>query len=339
MAQTLNGDPPAMLSGTGACGGDSIPVVDFDVLVKGSADERSQAIRDLGRACDDWGIFMVINHGVPEALKDAVMKECNELLSLPEEEKAEYLETSHLDPIHIGTALYPAGDGDRNLRYFFVKMFVHPEFHCPAKPEKLRDVAAQFATQTRGLMLQLTRAISESLALDGGRIPEALNLDNGFQKLILNHYPADTGSNGVGSGIPSHTDNGLFTLIFENGVDGLQVQHNGQWISAKLLPGAFFVLVSDQLEIVSNERYKAVMHRVVIGGEQARTSILSMFAPGLDTVVEPVQELAAGSQGQEFRGIKYQEYVTAHRQSKRAMGQTASAMDVVRAQVRAEQLI
>jgi hypothetical protein len=42
------------------CGGSDdacIPVIDFDVLVvNGAADERAQAIRDLGQACEDWGL-------------------------------------------------------------------------------------------------------------------------------------------------------------------------------------------------------------------------------------------------------------------------------------------
>lgn len=115
----------------------------------------------------------------------------------------------------------------------------------------IRDVAAEFTTQTRNLMLQLTRAISESLGLDGGRIPEALKLDSGFQMLVQNHYPTYAGLDGVAKGLPSHTDHGFLALIFQNGVDGLQVQHNGQWILVKPLPGAFFAIAGDQLEVLT----------------------------------------------------------------------------------------
>jgi isopenicillin N synthase-like dioxygenase len=38
---------------------DRIPVVDLDVLVNGDAAQRSEAIRHLGRACEEWGFFMV----------------------------------------------------------------------------------------------------------------------------------------------------------------------------------------------------------------------------------------------------------------------------------------
>ncbi|CAO2191819.1 unnamed protein product [Urochloa humidicola] len=97
----------ALSSDTGTCGGDDgIPVVDFDVLVNGAADQRAQAIRDLGRACEDWGFFMVINHGVPEELKEAMMETSKELFGLPEEEKAEHLEAGPMDPTRIGTGFF-----------------------------------------------------------------------------------------------------------------------------------------------------------------------------------------------------------------------------------------
>lgn len=62
MAETLNSYPsnlPDMLSGEGACDAYGIPVIDFEYLVNGTAHQRSQVIRDLRRACEDWGFFMV----------------------------------------------------------------------------------------------------------------------------------------------------------------------------------------------------------------------------------------------------------------------------------------
>ncbi|XP_062196638.1 2-oxoglutarate-dependent dioxygenase 19-like [Phragmites australis] len=327
--ECANGGHSAIVSsGTGACGGDGIPVVDFDVLVNGAADQRAQAIRDLGRACEDWGFFMVINHGVSEALKEAVMETYKELLSLPEEGKAEYLEAGPMDPIRIGSGFYSVVDGARYSRDY-LKMFAHPELHCPANPAKLRDVATDYAAKTRGLLLQLAKAISESLGLDGGRISEALSLESCFQILVGNHYPPYTGPDNVGMGLPAHSDHGLLTLLFQNGVDGLQVEHDGQWLLAEPLPGAFFVIAGDQLEIVSNGRYKAVLHRAVVGGERARMSFVSMVSPCLDAVVEPVPELARDGQGLEFRGIRYRDYM-AHQQSNKLDGK--AALDIARVQ-------
>jgi isopenicillin N synthase-like dioxygenase len=46
-------------------------------------------------------------------------------------------------------------------------------------------------------------------------------------------------------GLPAHSDHGL-----QDGVDGLQVEHDEQWLLAKPLPGAFFVIAGDQLEVI-----------------------------------------------------------------------------------------
>jgi isopenicillin N synthase-like dioxygenase len=113
----------------------------------------------------------------------------------------------------------------------------------------VRDVAAEYSAKTRGLLLVLAKAISESLGLDGGRIPEATDLESCFQILVANHYPPYTGPGGAGLGLPAHSDHGFLTLLFQNGVDGLQVERDGRWRLAKPLPGAFFVIAGDQLEV------------------------------------------------------------------------------------------
>ncbi|KAM3271988.1 hypothetical protein ACQJBY_042284 [Aegilops geniculata] len=65
--------------------------------------ERSQAIRHLDRACQDWGFFKVINHGVPEALQSEMMDACKELFSLPLEQKQEHMDAGPMDPVRVGT--------------------------------------------------------------------------------------------------------------------------------------------------------------------------------------------------------------------------------------------
>uniref|UniRef100_A0ACD6AKN1 Uncharacterized protein n=1 Tax=Avena sativa TaxID=4498 RepID=A0ACD6AKN1_AVESA len=313
----------------GASSLDGIPVIDLDILLNGDAQERSRAIRDLGRACEDWGFFMVVNHGVPEALQEAVMEACKELYSLPREEMAEYIAAGPKDPIRIGTGLFYSDVDDAVCRRDYVKMIAHPEFYCPAKPANLREITMEYSIRTRELLLELMQAIFKSLELDSGRISEALNLESCFQILVGNNYPPYAGSNQV-MGISAHSDHGLLTLLFQNGVDGLEVKRNGQWLLAKPLPGSLFIITGDQLEIVSNGRYKAVVHRALVLGEQTRMSFVSMIGPCLDAIVEPVPELAwSAPQGMEFRGIKYRDYME-HQQSSRI--NKKAALDIVRVQ-------
>ncbi|PVH34436.1 hypothetical protein PAHAL_8G218000 [Panicum hallii] len=104
-------------------------------------------------------------------------------------------------PGTFGTGFYSA-DGSARRRRHYLKMFVHPELHCPAKPENLRDIAGELAARTRDLMLQLGVAISESLGVAGGRVSEALDLGSCFQMLVQNQYPACAGADDVGSIAP-----------------------------------------------------------------------------------------------------------------------------------------
>ncbi|KAG8087369.1 hypothetical protein GUJ93_ZPchr0010g7636 [Zizania palustris] len=329
-----NGDGSATPSGGAGvcgCGGGGgiggIPVVDLAVLVDGSADERSLAIRELGRACEDWGFFMVTNHGVPEALQEAVMDACKQLFSLPMEEKEEHIHAGPMDPIRIGSGFYSVMDAVAFKRDY-LKMFTHPDFHCPAKPAILRDIAMEYSSCTRVLLLQLATAISRSLDLAGGRLSEALNLESCFQILVGNHYPGCSRPDGEAMGFLAHSDHGLLTLLFQNGVDGLQVKHDGRWVLAKPLPGSFFVIAGDQMEIVTNGRYRSALHRVVVGGEQARMSIVSLIGPCLDAVVEPLPEMAAADgKGLEFRGIRYRDYL--EKQQSKQLDEKA-ALDLVR---------
>jgi hypothetical protein len=59
MARPDNPDSEENGDSAGSYREDGIPVVDLDVLANGEADQRSEAIRDLGRACAEWGFFMV----------------------------------------------------------------------------------------------------------------------------------------------------------------------------------------------------------------------------------------------------------------------------------------
>lgn len=301
---------------------------------------------------------------MPEDLKEAFMEACEELFSSPEEEKAEYLEAEPMAPVRVGSGFYAAVDGAQYWRDYF-KMFAHPELHCPATPAKLREVATEYAARTRALLLSLATAVSESLGLAGGRVSEAMRLESCFQILVANRYPPYAAGPGLGLGLPAHTDHGFLTLLFQNGVDGLQVHHGGRWLLARPLPGAFFVIAGDQLEvvatqrtrrrrrrpgaahlyslrlvsrvlvtdcvraqIVSNGRYRGVLHRAVVDGESARMSMVSMISPCLDTVVEPVPELADG-RGLQFRGVRYRDYME-HQQSNKLDGK--AALDIARVQ-------
>ncbi|OMO85193.1 hypothetical protein CCACVL1_10371 [Corchorus capsularis] len=112
----------------------TLPTIDFSLLISTNPEERSKAIQDLGRACQDWGFFMLINHGVPESLFKAIMNGSAEFFDLPEEEKMQFKGKGILDPINYGSLRV----GNVSFWRDFLKVFLHPQFHSINKPPGFR---------------------------------------------------------------------------------------------------------------------------------------------------------------------------------------------------------
>ena len=98
--------------------------------------------------------------------------------------------------------------------------------------------------------MELLKAISESLGFEQSYIEKAMNLKSGFQLFAANLYPPCPQPE-LAMGIPAHTDHGLLTLLIENEIGGLQIQHNGKWFHVNPLPNSFLVNTGDHLEVNS----------------------------------------------------------------------------------------
>lgn len=267
----------------------SIPIIDFSLLTSGAPDLRSKAIHDLGKACQDWGFFAVVNHGVPESLTKAMTEACGEFFNLTEEEKREFEGKHVLDPIRCGTSFNASVDPVLFWRDF-LKVFVHPEFHSPNKPTGFREISLEYTRRVRELARELLKGVSMSLGLEESYIEKSLNLERGLQTLAVNLYPPCPEPERA-MGFPPHTDHGLLTILIQNGVSGLQVQHQTKWVNVNSMPNAVVVNVGDHLKIMSNGKYKSVLHRAIVNGKSTRISVATVLGPSLDTVVSPATEL------------------------------------------------
>ncbi|XP_074562551.1 2-oxoglutarate-dependent dioxygenase 19-like [Curcuma longa] len=285
-----------------------IPTIDLSLLTGAAPQERARMVRQLGRACQDWGFFMVVNHGVPEGLRQAMLEATEQFFDLEEEAKEELRGETVLDPIRYGTSFNTKAEVD--VRYWrdFLKLVVHPEFHSPAKPLCFSDVLRDYATCTRRVGMELLKGIWESLELDDNYMNRALKLDSCFQVFAANLYPPCPQPELV-VGLPPHSDHGLLTLLHQNGVQGLDVEHGGKWVHVKPLPGSFLVNTGDHMQIVTNGRYKSVLHRAMANGERTRVSVVSLVGPSLDTVVEPVVALVSSERPAMYRGWSYRQFL------------------------------
>lgn len=110
------------------------------------------------------------------------------------------------------------------------------------------EVAREYCKRTREVTTELLRGISKSWGLEECYVEKAMNFDTGFQLFAVNLYPPCPQPEQA-IGIPAHTDHSLFTLLIENEIGGLQIQHNGEWFNVNPIPNSFLVNTGDHLEV------------------------------------------------------------------------------------------
>ncbi|CAN6466917.1 unnamed protein product [Victoria cruziana] len=262
---------------------ETVPTIDLQRLKSHDQEERSEAITDLGRACEEWGFFHLINHGVPENLRLRMLAAGRKFFDLPSPEKLKHA--------HRKTCA--------------------------------RSVMEEYSMLVREITGELLAGISESLGLGRPYLDREVRWDKGLQVIVINFYPRRPQPE-LAPGIPPHSDHGLFTILAQNEVDGLQVKHGGNWVPVTPLPGSFLVNVGDHLEILTNGKYKSVEHRATVNGNKERTSVAAAHGPCLDTVVTPaILLMNQGGDPLQYRKMTCREYVEVQ-QSNRLRGKACS---------------
>ena len=110
------------------------------------------------------------------------------------------------------------------------------------------EIALEYCKKIRGVVAELLGGISQSLGLEANYIQNSVKLESAFQIFAANLYPPCPQPD-LAMGLPPHSDHGLLTLLIQNGINGLQIQHQGKWINVKGVRNSFFVNTCDHLEV------------------------------------------------------------------------------------------
>ncbi|BBH09203.1 2-oxoglutarate and Fe(II)-dependent oxygenase superfamily protein [Prunus dulcis] len=191
-------------------------------------------------------------------------------------------------------------------------------------------LALEYCKRTRQVTRELLKGISESLGLEASDLEKFLNVESGLQIFIANLYPPCPQPE-LALGMPPHSDHGLLTLLIQNGINGLQVQHKGKWVNVNAMPNSFLVNTGDHLEIFSNGKYRSNIHRAVLTNKATRISLATPTGPSLETVVTPAPELINNENRKPaYIGMKYKDYLELQQSS---MLDGKSILDRVRGEI------
>ncbi|XP_013607978.1 PREDICTED: naringenin,2-oxoglutarate 3-dioxygenase-like [Brassica oleracea var. oleracea] len=267
--------------------GDSIPMIDLQEL---HGPNRADVIYQVAHACASYGFFQIKNHGVPEKTIERMMTVAREFFRQPESERVKHYSADTKKTTRLSTSFNVGSEKVSNWREFL-------RLHClpiedfisewPSSPVSFREVTAEYATSVRALVLVLLEEISESVGLAKDSDCKASNtLGKHSQHMALNYYPPCPQAD-LTFGLPGHKDPNLISALLQDEVSGLQVFKDGKWIAVHPVPNTFIVNVGDQMQVISNDKYKSVLHRAVVNSDKEWISIPTFYCPSLDAVVGP----------------------------------------------------
>ncbi|MDP5228311.1 MULTISPECIES: 2-oxoglutarate and iron-dependent oxygenase domain-containing protein [Arthrobacter] len=284
---------------------ESLPVLDFSRLSAGP--QEAEGFRnDLRDAMHEVGFLYLTGHGVPQELTDAVLDLSRRFFELPEEQKLALENTNSpqfrgytrmggeltagevdwREQIDVGVDRPAVERGPGIPDYWRLE---GPNLWPETLPE-MRPVVTEWMDRLSVISLELLRALALSLGAPEDSFDAAF-AERAFPVLKIVRYPGESDPDPK-QGVGQHRDGGVITLLLvEPGKGGLQVEHDGDWIDAPQVPGAFVVNIGEMLELATNGYLKATLHRVIspLRGTD-RISVPFFYNPALDATMPQLAE-------------------------------------------------
>lgn len=305
-----------------------IPIIDIaPISTDNRTDRANDTIEQIRRACHEWGFFQIVNHGVAPTLIRSVWNNAQAFFALP-----------HKDKLAIArTKVNPRGYYDRELtknRRDLKEVFDYGLNPSPDRssttngdralitsvnqwPNALRTfrpTLLAYFTDCERIAFRLLAALC--ITLDLPRDCLAPYFQRGHTSFArLNYYPLTDpldqpdilSTPALGDqALHHHTDAGALTLLLQDPVGGLQVQTHDGWFDIEPIADALVVNVGDMMQVWSNDRYPAAVHRVRPVTTRPRYSIPFFFNPNYDTDYAPLPTPDSGAP--RYRTINWGEF-------------------------------
>jgi len=284
---------------------ENVPVIDIEEL------EHADSLAAIDRACREWGFFQVTGHGIDQQLLADVMAVSQQFFGQSSEEKRRILRDADNPWGYYDKELtknrqdwkeiydFGPADGDK----------LKPRW--PAGPLRLRfePVIRAYYASCKVLSMRLLSAIALNLGVSGEHLARGFD-DAHTSFLRLNYYPKyplglrDDRPLGVGE----HTDAGALTLLLQDRQPGLEVRRDDRWYLVEPRADALVVNIGDIVQVWSNDRYRAALHRVITNTAADRYSLPFFLNPSWETSYEPLPTTVTAHEPAHYRRIHWREF-------------------------------
>ncbi|KAF7818414.1 protein DOWNY MILDEW RESISTANCE 6-like [Senna tora] len=285
----------------------SIPVIDLSEAEQG---DPTLTIHKILKASQDFGFFQVINHGVPENLMKETMSVFKEFFQLPPEAKQHFYSEDLSKPCRLYRSTPNYATEKLHLWREALRHPCHPleqwNHSWPQTPTTYKECVGTCSIEIKKLGSRILRLISEGLGLQSDYFDGELS---GSVILTANHYPPCPEPS-LTLGVSKHSDPNLITILLQDDVYGLQVLKDDSWIGVEPNPRAFVVNISNQLQVISNDKLKSGEHRVVTNASDGRTSAAFFIGALEESIIEPAKSLTDQLHPPLYKSFKTRDFVT-----------------------------
>ncbi|KAK7407220.1 hypothetical protein VNO78_08944 [Psophocarpus tetragonolobus] len=293
---------------------DSIPIIDLsDHSCNDGNPSSSLVVQKISQACEEYGFFLIVNHGIPEQVCTKIITAINDLFNLPSEQISQLYTADHTKNIKLCNYYLHVEGGEK------VKMWSECFSHSwyPTQdiinflPQNIGtqygEAFSEYAKEIDSLVRRVLGLISIGLGVEEDCLLKILG-DQPRLRAQANFYPACPDPE-LTLGLPVHTDFNALTVVLQSQVSGLQVIKDGKWITVPAIPNAFVINLGDQIQVLSNGRFRSVHHRAVANKMCERMSMAMFYGPGRDTIIGPIDDLIDEEHPPRYRKYCFSEFL------------------------------
>ena len=280
-----------------------IPTINVSALLKDiNSNKSKQIIKKIEKACTKVGFFQIINHGISKKQIQSVSNVGNKFFKSPEKNKIKLApkkwnkknknvyrgyfpnNVNGKEGLDVGdtkvTKKYAQGIKNRYIEYLNLNKSID---------KKSIKTLSQYFDNIYILSEILFKSVIKIYKNDPAISKKAFSRLKTLSTLRFNYYPNQSipveisKQDGVALGCETHVDSGIFTILYQDKMGGLQVQNrkNKKWYNVPFNKKALVVNTGRALEFLSKGKFKATNHRV-LWNKADRMSIPFFFEPSYD---------------------------------------------------------
>lgn len=285
-----------------------------------------EVIKSICEASGKWGFFQIINHGIPLQVLENITDAAHSFFGLPNEQRSKYYKgASPSETVFLATSFSPQAEVALEWRDYlsfqyipgndqasalwppvckyvifgiFFFTFCSEEILCnccyiitiESYWLACRDEVLEYMKKAEIVIKNLLQVLLQGLNVkDFDRDTQHTLM--GSPRIYLNYYPKCPNPE-LTAGVGPHSDISTITVLLQDDIGGLYVRgiEDDTWIHVPPIKGALVINIGDVLQIISNDKYKSIEHRVVANKIKNRVSVPIFVNPAPDAVFGPLPE-------------------------------------------------